>query len=201
MKIGILPYSSSNTANVKRLFTRTYNSSSFSIMEIKDVYQKVDLLVLPGVGNFEFVIKEILSLGFTASNLKKNFPKIFGICLGMHLMNKDSEESSSGYVKGWSFFNKSVKSISILGAHKKVHTGWNYVTFTESRYKNLDGYYYFSHSFGIEWNGDIEEKAYYVINDKKFIALIKRNELVGVQFHPELSGEKGRLFLRSILDF
>ena len=50
----------------------------------------------------------------------------------------------------------------------------------------------FFHSFGILWSDKKDELAYYEINNRKFVAVFKKDNLTGVQFHPELSGKKGR---------
>ncbi len=196
MKLGILSYSSSNTGNVKRLFKKVFEEE---ILEIKNNSYKSDLLILPGVGNFEFVMNELISKKFNKTFLQKNFKKVFGICLGMHLLQKESYECEKGSIKGFNFSNKSVIPISASKNEKRVHTGWNYVKFIKRDLANMDGYYFFSHSFGIQWSGESDELAYYEINNKKFVAVFKKGNFTGVQFHPELSGSKGRDLISFLL--
>tara|TARA_Y100000739_G_C20521835_1_gene424492 strand:+ start:490 stop:1089 length:600 start_codon:yes stop_codon:yes gene_type:complete len=197
MKLGIISYSSSNTANVKRLFAHL--ESSLEVIDLIDVNDKIDFLILPGVGNFEFVINELEDRNFNRNTIARNFPNILGICLGMHIMQNDSKESQSGSKKGWKMFNNSVKSLSSLGCQRSVHTGWNFVKFVDENISYLDGYYYFSHSYAIKWSGDKQQKAYYVIDGKKFVAVIQNEKKIGVQFHPELSGKIGGQFVLKIL--
>ena len=197
MKLGIISYSSSNTANVKRLFANL--NSSVEIIDLDDVSKKVDFLILPGVGNFEFVLNELEDRKFNNLTISNNFPNILGICLGMHIMQNNSEESLSDFKRGWGMFDNSVKSLVSLGCKRSVHTGWNYVKFVEKETSYLDGYYYFSHSYAISWCGDKEEKAFYVVEGKKFVAVIKKNNKIGVQFHPELSGKIGLNFVSKVL--
>ncbi len=196
MRIGIVTYSSSNTANVKRLFEKVFNQR---LIDIQDLSIKPDILVLPGVGNFKFVKNELDKKGITKLILESNFEKIFGICLGMHLLQKDSNESLKGSIKGFNFGNKSVISIASNSIQKRVHTGWNYVKFIHQEMSFLSGYYYFSHSFGILWTGEKDELAFYEINEKKFVAVSNLNNKIGVQFHPELSGRKGRELIKILL--
>ncbi len=196
MKIDLLTYSSSNTSNVKRLFKKVFNQE---IHEINDLNVSSDILILPGVGNFEFVKNELDHKGIVRELLNKNFKKIFGICLGMHLLQKDSEECENGRLDGYKFGNKSVVSIASEINHRKVHTGWNKVIFVDKKLSFLNGYYFFSHSFGILWSGDEDELAYYEINNKRFVAFFCLNKFMGVQFHPELSGEKGRLLIKNFI--
>ncbi len=196
MRIGIITYSSSNTSNVKRLFEKVFNQR---LIEIQDLSTKIDIIVLPGVGNFQFVKNELDKKGITKLILESNVEKIFGICLGMHLLQKDSRESLKGSIKGFNFGEKSVVSISSNSIQKKVHTGWNYVKFINEEMSFLSGYYYFSHSFGILWTGEIDELAFYEINEKKFVAVSILNNKIGVQFHPELSGRKGRELIKVLL--
>ena len=197
MKLGIISYSSSNTANVKRLFNHI--NSSLRIEDVFDVNHKIDFLILPGVGNFEFVLDELEERNFLPENISNNFPKILGICLGMHIMQNDSQESKTVSRSGWGIFNNSVKSLSFLGCKRSVHTGWNYVKFVEKASSYLNGYYYFSHSYAINWSGHEDEKAFYIIEDKKFVAVIQKNNRIGVQFHPELSGRIGIKFVSQVL--
>ena len=196
MKIELLSYSSSNTSNVKRLFKKVFNQE---IPEINNSNELSDILILPGVGNFEFVKNELDNKGITRESLNKRFKKIFGICLGMHLLQKDSEECQSNKIKGYNFGNKSVVPIATKINHRKVHTGWNKVIFINKKLSFLNGYYFFSHSFGILWTGDQDELAYYEINSKRFVAFFNFKKFIGVQFHPELSGEKGRLLITHFL--
>ena len=189
MKIGILTYSSSNTANVKRLFENVFD---YKVHEITNKFETAEILILPGVGNFEFVKKELDQKGITKEILEKNFTKIFGICLGMHLLQKNSEESQTNICSGFQLSNKSVIKIGSNNNERRVHTGWNYVKFIKKEMSSLSGYYFFSHSYGIHWNGEEDELAFYEINDKKFVAVSNFNDIFSVQFHPELSGFLGK---------
>ena len=196
MKIGIVTYSSSNTANVKRLFEKVFNQK---LIEMYDFSITPDILVLPGVGNFEFVKNELDKKGITKSILASDFKKVFGICLGMHLLQKDSTECLKGSKKGFNFGEKSVVSIASNSSQKRVHTGWNFVKFINEEMTFLSGYYYFSHSFGILWTGEKDELAFYEINERRFVAVSNLNNKIGVQFHPELSGRKGRKLIKFLL--
>ncbi len=197
MKIGIITYSSSNTANVKRLFNNVYKTE---IIEIGEQKEATDILILPGVGNFEFVKNELDKKGITKKFLSKNYKNIFGICLGMHLLQKDSEESLNGMVNGFNFGKKSVTKIASKNTEKRVHTGWNFVKFVKKEMSFLNGYYYFSHSYGILWTGEDDELAYYEINNKKFVGVSNLHNRIGVQFHPELSGFKGKELVYFLLE-
>ena len=89
MKFGIISYSSSNTGNVKRLFKKVFEDE---ILEIQNNNYKSDVLILPGVGNFEFVMNELISKNFNKEFLSKILKVFFGICLGMHLLQRSSAE-------------------------------------------------------------------------------------------------------------
>ena len=193
MKIGIITYSSSNTANVKRLFEKVFKQNVF---EIKNNIETSDVLILPGVGNFGFVKKELDMKGITKDTLLNNFKYIFGICLGMHLLQGESHESYLKNNQGFNFTDKSVIKIASNLKDRRVHTGWNYVTFIKKEMSFLTGYYFFSHSYGILWKGAEDELAFYIVNDKKFVAVSSTNHFCCVQFHPELSGLIGRKLIK-----
>lgn len=168
-----------------------------------NVIQNSKYLILPGVGKFDAAVKNLKerNLFDLLKKLSKiNDIHILGICLGMQLMCRKSEE---GILEGLGIFNAEVKDFSsnIDNTFKVPHMGWNFV---EKRndldfLKNLENpRFYFVHSYFVESQNkeDILFKSDYGI---EFISGMQNNNNIGVQFHPEKSHKFGKEFFRSFL--
>ena len=134
-------------------------------------------VIIPGVGSFDSVAKDINELKEILEE-----KKVLGICLGMHLMCKSSEE---GKLKGLGVFDVEVKKLPF----KNTKIGWQKVENEK---------YYFLHSFYVPVNKYTTKIVSY--NDFKISAEIRKNNFIGVQFHPEKSGKWGMKYLKKIID-
>ena len=172
--------------------------SNFEVLvssKIKDL-TNASRLILPGVGHFKTAMRNLKEKGLdvTLNNLViKNKIPILGICLGMQLFTKDSEE---GNVEGLGWLNAHTKKF-IFGNnsdYKVPHVGWN-----KLKYKNsislLSGlpkpkYYYFTHSYYVDCleERDIVAKTSYGFD---FVSMVCKENIVGTQFHPEKSHKEG----------
>ena len=147
-------------------------------------------LIIPGVGSFDSGMQLIEQSGWmeTIKSLPKNV-NLLGICLGMHLLTKGSEEGKLpgiGLIDG--FCRKFDSKTS-----KVPHVGWNTVANVKKNLllkeaSNLK--FYFSHSYYVEVNDKnlVSSDTYYGIN---FASSINRENLFGLQFHPEKSHKFG----------
>ena len=142
--------------------------------------EKSDAVVFPGVGAFGAVMSSIRKNNLEdiikkAATSKKSF---LGICVGMQVLFEEGEENPEekglGVLKG--------KVVRFKKAKKIPHIGWNDVN---------DKKYYFVHSYYVlpeDKNIVYAETEY---DGEKFISIIKKNNLLAVQFHPEKSGDAG----------
>ena len=170
-------------------------------------------LILPGVGHFGNAMKNLKELNLldalNEAVLVKKTP-ILGICLGMQLMAKTSEEGTENRelraesrdlfsVKGLGWFDAEVVKFTFEDTlrFKVPHTGWNQV-FSEKEtplFKNIPAgsHFYFVHSYFIEYNNTytLSSTDYNI----KFSASIWQDNFYGVQFHPEKSGMYGEQLL------
>ena len=127
-----------------------------------------------------------------------------GICIGMQLMAKKSFERIES--RGLGFFDSHVKKISLDDdAYKIPHMGWNDINLTDKRYKksfssleNEDFYFVHSYEMICKDNSDIIAHVNY---GKKIVAAICRENILGVQFHPEKSQEQGQKLISDFLDW
>ena len=165
-------------------------------------------LVLPGVGHFEAGMRHLQETGLdhALNQARDNGAVILGICLGMQLMCRDSEESDR---KGLGWFDYPVRKFpnkTSTGEKLLVpHMGWNSVAVrsplqsTNSYVK--EGRFYFVHSYYVDADNEEDCLSQTTYGDVRFASSIGRNNIQGVQFHPEKSHKFGMaLFSRFIGD-
>lgn len=166
---------------------------------------KADKIILPGVGHFQTAMKNLSYLKMidplNEFVLSKKNP-ILGICLGMQLMTKSSEE---GNVPGFGWIEATVIKFKIMDTlnYKIPHIGWNKVIMTKesSLFKNIPDLseFYFIHSYHacVMANTDIITETLY---ETRFPSAIAKENIFGVQFHPEKSHQSGAVVLQNFID-
>ncbi len=175
--------------------------------EISCKPEKISLaskIILPGVGHFSKAIQNLKEMHlYDALNeavLVKKTP-ILGICLGLQLMAKHSEEGS---IEGFGWFNADVVHFNIHDQlkHKIPHMGWNNVN-ARKQSVLFDGIpesqeFYFVHSYHIKSNKkeDVLATTDYEYN---FVSALEKDNIFGVQFHPEKSHDVGERLLSNFL--
>jgi len=191
--IVIIDYGVGNFSSIKNAFKKLGYDAIVSNNAIK--IKQADLIVLPGVGSFDFAVKniELFKLRkLIVESIKDHSKTILGICLGCQLLAEESEESDK---KGLGLVDGTV--IKLKKSNILPHIGWNDVTFKDT---NLSGKYYFSHSFHIVLN-DVDNKFATCFYNEPFNAVYKNKNIFGCQFHPEKSGQIGLDFMQYILNF
>lgn len=162
-----------------------------------------DKLILPGVGAFGDAADKLRLSGLDKIILEeaKRGKHILGICLGMQLLFEKSfeygEHCGLGIVRG------QVRPLSEKVANLKIpHMGWNTLKFTRKT-KLFDGinngdYVYFVHSY----YGQCADDSLVAVTDYGFdvTAAVQKDNVAGVQFHPEKSGETGLKILKNFAD-
>ena len=156
-------------------------------------FEKVDGIVLPGVGAFPDAMARLAELELIAP-IQKTTKPLLGICLGMQLLFEESEEvrktKGLGILKGRIEKFKNVSRIP--------HIGWNELTFTDGVHFGQN-YVYFVHSFYANETLQEEVIAYTDYEGVKVPAIVGRHNFTGMQFHPEKSGEFGMHVLQEWL--
>jgi len=167
--------------------------------------ERAERLILPGVGAFDQGMRSIEERGLRAvldaAVLERRTP-ILGICLGMQLLGKGSEEGQRpglGWIDG--FARRFTPVPEADGKLAKVpQMGWNYVVASQPHplFAGLeaDSRYYFVHSFHMacERDDDAIAKAWYA--GAPFVAAVGCRNIAGVQFHPEKSHRYGMQLLK-----
>ncbi len=164
---------------------------------------KSDKLILPGVGSFDAGMEKINSSGLVNvlnEAVLINKVPILGICLGMQLMTKHSEE---GEKSGFGWVDAETVKFDFNKQNIKVpHMGWNYVDILDNGLKaNLppNPKFYFVHSYFVKCN-NIKDIMITCDYEGKFVAGFKKDNVMGVQFHPEKSHKHGMAFFRYFVE-
>ncbi|GGW94715.1 imidazole glycerol phosphate synthase subunit HisH [Alteromonas halophila] len=163
-----------------------------------DVIQRADKVFLPGVGTASAAMRSIGEKNLTATLQQLQQP-VLGICLGMQLMVASSEESRTGDIPCLSLMPGQVKKLNANGK-RLPHMGWNTVTHTNSPlFKGIDqhSYFYFVHSFAVP---DYPQTLARCDYGSTFSAAIGKDNFMGVQFHPERSGDAGAQLLTNFVN-
>ena len=211
MKLVIIDYGSGNLKSVENAFmycVRT-NNLKFSI-EVTDnlnSISKADHIVLPGVGSFPDCKKGLQQIDglidFLTNEVINKGKKFLGICVGMQLMVDYSLEkkrtSGFGWLKG-NFKKIKTSGIDYIGRNYKIpHMGWNNLQIKEKNHPVLENIneneqFYFVHSYAL-FSRTIDEIIAYTTYDQKIPVIIGKKNFLGVQFHPEKSGNSGQKFI------
>ncbi len=163
------------------------------------VIKSADALVLPGVGAFKEAMISLNASGlvpFIQEHVNKNKP-LLGICLGMQLLYENSEEY--GYSKGLGFLKGSIKPLKTTV--KVPHMGWNELKFnhpndTVLKFINEGDYVYFVHSFYASCpNEQVLAYAEYGVDVP---AIVRQDNIIATQFHPEKSGLVGENIFKAL---
>ena len=198
--IMVLDYGMGNHFSiVKRLLK--FDCRVFAGNSVKEM-SEADKIVLPGVGHFGKAVENIKKLGvldaLNEAVLAKQKP-ILGICLGMQLMAKKSEE---GNTEGLGWIDAEVVKFKITNSlHFKIpHIGWNTVEQKKDAalLKNIpsNSEFYFVHAYHMHnnQNQDILGVTNY---EYSFVSAIEKDNIFGVQFHPEKSHDIGNTLLEN----
>lgn len=192
----IVDYGLGNLDSVSRGFQRSGIETKISrnLDEIKNAQS----LILPGVGAFRDAINALrdLELIDPIKEFVKSGKYLVGICLGMQLLYDKSFEY--GEYDGLGLIDGNVEFLDIN--LKVPHMGWNNLKFQKEddeilRYINEDSYVYFVHSYYA--NSSNKELVAYAEYEKKVPAIVRKDNVYGLQFHPEKSGEVGNNILKA----
>jgi imidazole glycerol-phosphate synthase subunit HisH len=192
MKLVIVKYNAGNVQSVSFALERL--GVNFSISDDLEEIRSADKILFPGVGEASTTMKFLKekNLHTLLPTLKQPF---LGICLGMQLMCRHSEENDTTCL---GIFDEEVKKFIPTPTQKVPHMGWNELTITEGWLDPAlnDQHVYFVHSYYVPVNEHTAAITNYI---QPFSAAIHKNNFYAVQFHPEKSADAGELVLRSFL--
>lgn len=185
-RIAIVDYGLGNVANVRRALE--FLGHRVELTKDPDVLRRADVLILPGVGHFADAMRRLESDGLIPilAELKEEKPLV-GICLGMQLLFEHSEE---GHVDGLGFIPGDITRIETR--LPVPHLGWNALISGKPELAGKD--MYFIHTYKAAPGPNTVATADY--GGDTVTAIVQHGQLIGIQFHPEKSGDAGLVLLQ-----
>jgi imidazole glycerol-phosphate synthase subunit HisH len=202
VKISLIDYGAGNLPSVERAFQRL--GATTERVNTAAGVANAKALVLPGVGHYAALIRALDRDALRESVLQalsRGIP-FLGICLGLQILFSESEEAPN--LRGLSLLRGSVRKLP--DGVKLPHMGWNQVD--RSGASRLltgigdDAYFYFAHSYAAECPTNGESSVFTpgtCSYGMRFAAVSEKENVLGVQFHPEKSGDAGQRVLQSFL--
>ena len=196
--IALVDYGAGNLTSVKKALSSL--NASFVVPTSPDEVRRADAVIVPGVGHFGATARLDAPWREAIAETTQRGTPLFGICVGMHWLFEGSDVAPGVDVLG-----EMAGRISRLAGNaderlKVPHVGWNALTFTGSA-RLLAGLtsgsqVYFTHSYAAPVTADC---AAATTHANTFASVVERDNIFGVQFHPEKSGEVGLHILRNFL--
>jgi glutamine amidotransferase len=198
MRIGILNYGLGNIGSIKNILKKI-GHDSIMVSNPED-FLTINALILPGVGSFDYGMESLNNsklLNALNNHALVEKKLTIGICLGMQLMFKSSEE---GNLPGLGWIDEHLYKFKFEKNFPKIpHMGWNYVNSSHEIYNFSieEKRYYFVHSYYAPLNDKYTlSKSLY--GTQEFSSSIKKNNIFGFQFHPEKSHKYGLKLLENL---
>jgi glutamine amidotransferase len=190
-KVVIINYGAGNIKSIQFAFKRLGVDAILS--NNPEEIKSADKVVFPGVGEASSAMQMLRESGLDVLIPTLKQP-VLGICLGMQLLCKYTEE---GNTKGIGIFQTNVKRFS--NDVKVPQMGWNVIKDLKSDlFKNIkeNEYMYLVHSYYAEHCNETIAKTDYGLN---YASALQHNNFYGVQFHPEKSSTAGAKILENFL--
>jgi len=193
MKIAIIDYKAGNIKSVEAALQRL--GCETSLTKDSEEIRSADKVVFPGVGNAGAAMQALQKEGLDRLIPALRQP-VLGICLGMQLMCRFSEEENT---KGLGIFGADVRRFVPSSGEKIPHMGWNNISSLKTPLFNgvcEDSFMYFVHSYAVPCFEHTAAKCFYA---GEFSAALAKDNFYGTQFHPEKSGKTGLLILENFI--
>lgn len=163
--------------------------------------EKFDVLIIPGVGNYGYVMSALVDTDFLdiVRHFNERKKRIIGICLGYQLLFSGSDEAPG------------VAGLGILEGHfellpTRFETRPPKIGFSETLIETSDGNiigthdFYYLHKYALLTTSETYHSiGYSKFNGTRYISYFRKNNVIGCQFHPELSGKVGLKFLKNLI--
>jgi imidazole glycerol-phosphate synthase subunit HisH len=193
MKLAIVKYNAGNTASVINALNRL--NIQPIVTDDAETLMTADKVIFPGVGEASTAMRYLRDRGLDRV-IKDLRQPVLGICLGMQLMCRSSEENDT---KCLAIFDFDVRKFT-EPTLKIPHIGWNNIMDLRSTlFSGLDGepYVYFVHGYYVESGEATTASCDYGV---RFSAAIEHENFYAVQFHPEKSGTVGEIILENFIN-
>ena len=205
-EITIVDYGLGNILSAEQSFIRVIKENKINadvkISNLPSDITNSTHVVLPGQGAFKSCINGLTSISGMVEALNKfaliQKKPFLGICVGMQLLATDSEEN--GKHKGLNWIPGHIKKLPKKNL-KMPHMGWNEVIPKKTLEKNFyieENNYYFVHSYYFECE-DINNILAYTNYGIDFASIVSKENIYGVQFHPEKSSNQGLNLIKNFI--
>ncbi len=197
MKVTLIDYGAGNVPSVERAFRRM--GAQVEATNRPEKIAAAPCLVLPGVGHCAALITALDDHALRQPLLEAihRGAEFLGICLGLQALYESSDEAPQ--LQGLGLLPGRVRRLP--ENVKLPHMGWNTLKLVRPsrllRSIPSDAYFYFAHSFAAPAGG--QESAAVCEHGGEFLAVLEKDNIRAVQFHPEKSGEAGAQLLRNFL--
>ncbi|MBN8695646.1 MAG: imidazole glycerol phosphate synthase subunit HisH [Bacteroidetes bacterium] len=194
MKVAIIKYNAGNIQSVTFALERL--GITPVITDNSEEIQQADKVIFPGVGEASSAMKYLKNANLDQVICSLKQPTL-GICLGMQLMCKHTEE---GNAECLGIFDSTVKLFNKENNLKVPQIGWNTIfNYRSELFKGIKEkeYMYFVHSYYVEKYQETIATTNYGV---EYSSAIQKNNFYAVQFHPEKSSEAGQTLLSNFLN-
>lgn len=199
MRVTVIDYKAGNLASVVKALRHLGAEIEVTDSDCMAV-ERAERIVLPGVGHFA-ATERLNSTGIAGAlrNAIARGVPFLGICVGMQWLYSGSSEAPA--CSGFGHFGEACTRFP-EGGEKVPHVGWNSLQIQPASRLlcgiNSGEYVYFTHAYKAPVTADTAAVAEYM---EPFAAAVERGSVMGVQFHPEKSGEAGLRILRNFLEW
>jgi glutamine amidotransferase len=196
MQIALIDYGAGNLTSVRKGFSAA--GAELRTLSSRSELDNATGIVVPGVGNFSSTAAiDEQWRGAIAKRVEAGVP-LFGICLGMQWLFHGSAEAPD--VPGLGLISGQCARITAERPLKVPHVGWNALHIMRPS-AIIDGVddgtqVYFTHAFAAPLTPECSASA---VHGRAFAAVVQRENIAGVQFHPEKSGPAGLRILRNFV--
>ncbi len=193
--ISIVDYDTGNLRSVCNALERI--GAEYILTSDHDKIRNADRVLLPGVGEASSAMQKLRERGL-CEVIKSLTQPVLGICIGMQLMCRSSEEGNASCMD---IFHVDVRKFNVPEDSdiKVPHMGWNGITELQTPlFKGIsdNDFFYFVHSFAADM---CQETIAVCENGVRFSAALNCGNFYGTQFHPEKSGKLGEAILNNFM--
>ncbi len=203
--ITIVDYGSGNILSAKKSFSKVIEKNNLNaevvISENPKFLKNSSHVVLPGQGAFKTCMEGLKNIPGMIEELDnfavKRARPFFGICVGMQLLADTSSENGNHAGLGW--IHGSIEKLPSVDL-KMPHMGWNTIKNVGSKskiiFRETDYYFVHSYYFNCKKRENVVTETYYGIN---FPSIVNKENIYGLQFHPEKSSDQGLEIIKNFI--
>ena len=201
MSLALIDYGAGNLHSVHNAL-KAAGAGDVHVTADPDVVAKADRIVLPGVGAFAHCMEALSAIDGMVAAMEQRVRvegiPFLGICVGMQLLADAGVEH--GTTRGLGWIGGTVRAIAPAADLKIPHMGWNDVVPTQGAPLIEAGEAYFLHSYHFD-AADAADVLATTDHGGTLVAAVGRDNIMGVQFHPEKSQAYGINFLKRFLEW